>query len=271
MFKELRKLILEYSYKSKIGHISSHLSICDLIWCLYNFVLKNSPSDYKNNILNKERDRFILSKGHAALALYVTLFLKNYITKEEIESYAKNGSCLAVHPKQEVKGVEFSTGSLGQGITFANGYALSAKIENSNRKTYCLISDGEINEGSCWEAFMFIIQHNLNNLIIIYDNNNLQCLGETKDIINNHNINEKMKTFGFEVIDTEGHNHNNLKNLFKEIEIKIDSNKNQKPIFINAKTIAGKGISFMENKLEWHYKTLTEEIFNRAIIELNRN
>lgn len=271
MFKKIRQLIINTSYNSKVGHISSHLSICDLIWCLYDSVLDNKPEYYKiNNInnsekLNKNRDRFILSKGHAALALYVTLFLKGFITKEQLENYAKNNTYLPLHPKDHLSGVEFSTGSLGQGITFACGYVLSAKIEASNRKTYCLISDGEINEGSCWESFMFIKQHNLNNLILIYDNNKLQCMGNTKNIIDNESINKKMEAFGFDIFEIDGNNHEEIKKTYLKISTR---DKNQKPVFINAHTIAGKGVSFMENELKWHYNILTENDLSVALKEL---
>lgn len=267
-YKEIRKLILDLSFRSGTGHIGSNLSICDLIWCLYDSVLNVKPSDFDGK-KNNERDRFILSKGHAALAWYVALYLKGFITKEEIESYCDHhGTYFGAHPKHYIKGVEFSTGSLGQGITFANGAALAAKIQNSKRKVYCLISDGEINEGSCWEAFLFAGHRKLNNLVLIYDRNSMQCLGETKNIAANENINEKMTCFGFEVFNVDGHNHEELKNLYKQISEKIDHGEIKKPVFINAKTVSGSGISFMESKLEWHYKNTTQDQFDSAIKEL---
>jgi len=258
--KELRKLILELSYKTKTGHIGSHLSICDMVFCLYDRIMNIKPSDFDGK-KNSERDRFILSKGHAGLALYVTLYLKNFLTKEELETYCDHhGTYFGIHPKNCIKGVEFSTGSLGQGVTFAVGEALAARIQKYNRKIYCLISDGEINEGSCWEAFMFASHHKLSNLCVLYDHNTLQCFGKTDKIIQNDNIKEKMTSFGFDIYDIDGHNLNEMQSVI------ISAMKNaDKPVFINAKTIAGKGVSFMENELKWHYKFMIEEEYNLAL------
>ncbi len=266
MYYKLRRLILEKAFLSKTGHIGSNLSVCDIIWCLYDSVLNVEPEDFKP-VKNNERNRFILSKGHASLAFYVVLFLKNFITKEDLDTYCDhNGTFLGVHPKNSVLGIEFSTGSLGQGITFAVGEALAAKIQNSNRKIYCLISDGEINEGSCWEAFMFASHNKLDNLVILYDNNNLQALGKAEEVLLNSNIEEKMKSFGFSVLDIKnGHSHSEI----KQVLTKIHTYNIKQPVFVNVKTILSKGISFMENKLEWHYKSMNEEVYNLALKEIN--
>jgi len=264
---EIRRLMLERFYLTKSNLISSNLSICDVIWCLYDSVLNTKPSDFDDK-KNNERDRFILSKGHGALALYTVLYLKQYITKNDFDSYYQNDSVFGNLIKHYVKGVEFSSGSLGIPITFAVGEALAAKIQRSNRKIYCLISDGETNEGSCWEAFMFACHHKCNNLIIMYDNNKRQAMGYTKDVIENNNIIDKMQAFGFEIIEMNGHNHKEIKKTFIDINNKINDNIITKPIFINIYTISGKGISFMEDKLEWHYKSMNEDEYNLALSEL---
>ena len=261
--REIRRLILEKAYNSKTGHIGSNLSICDIVWCIYSEILNVEPSDFDGE-KNNERDRFILSKGHAGLSLYVALFLKGFISKAELDSYCDHhGTNFPAHPKHWIKGVEYSSGSLGQGITFAVGEALAAKIQKSNRKIYCLISDGEINEGSCWEAFMFANHHKLSNLCILYDNNELQALGKPSEVVENSNIEEKMTAFGFNVKTLDGHN-------IDEMESAISSaiKDSKKPIFINAKTISGKGISFMEGALKWHYKSMSEDEYNLALSEL---
>lgn len=260
MLKELYKLILQCAYNSNTGHISSNLSIADLVYCVYE-IAKIQPKDFYGK-KNNDRDRFILSKGHASLALYVVLYLKGFISQEQLFTYGNhNGTKLAVHPKHYVTGIEFSTGSLGQGITFAVGCALAGKIENSQRKIYCLISDGEINEGSCWEALWFASHHNLNNLVLLYDNNSLQALGETRKVLNNDNVLDKISTFGLNTLTVDGHNHNEIKNAL--------SKSYDKPTFIEFKTIAGKRVSFMENSIAWHYKTMTKEEYEYAINELD--
>ena len=269
MNNKLRELILEKSYNAKVGHIGSSLSICDLVWCVYDSVLDIKPDDF-DGTKNNARDRFILSKGHAGLALYIVLFLKNFISKEKLDSYCDHhGTYFPAHPKHYIRGVEFSTGSLGQGITFAVGEALAAKIQKSNRKIYTLISDGEINEGSCWEAFMSASQHKLNNLIVMYDNNHLQVLGKTDNVLSNYNIEEKIKAFGFDVHTVDGHNHKEIKQMLVDVNTKIHNNIITKPIFINAKTILGKGVSFMEDQFEWHSKAMNQEQYELGLKELN--
>lgn len=260
---KIRRLMLEKAYTSKTGHIGSNLSICDMVWCLYDKILNVKPVDFED-MKNQDRDRFILSKGHAGLSLYVSLFLKGFISKDELDSYCDHhGTNFPAHPKHYIKGVEYSSGSLGQGITFAVGEALAAKIQKSDRKVYCLISDGEINEGSCWEAFMFATHHKLSNLCVLYDNNDLQALGKPSEVIENSNIEEKMTAFGFNVKPIDGHNLDEIRST-----VLSAINNSKKPIFINAKTISGKGVSFMEDGLKWHYKSMSENEYNLALSEL---
>lgn len=259
---KIRRLMLEKLYLTKSNLISSNLSICDIVWCLYDSIMNVKPSDFDGN-RNNERDRFILSKGHGALALYAALYYKNFISKQEIDSYYTNRSSFSNLVKHYIKGVEYSSGSLGIPITFAVGEALAAKIQKSNRKVYCLISDGEINEGSCWEAFMFANHHKLNNLVILYDNNGRQALGTVAEVLENSNIIDKITSFGFNVYNIDGHNLDEIRSTV------LSAIKNsEKPIFINAKTISGKGVSFMEDGLKWHYKSMSENEYNLALSEL---
>ena len=264
---ELRKLILKLSYQAKVGHIGSALSIIDIVWCLYDGILKVSPKDFTTN-KNNDRDRFVLSKGHAALALYVVLQQKGFISEADLNTYCQNDSKLGVHPKTNIQGVDFSSGSLGQGVNYAVGSALAAKIQNSKRKIYCLISDAELNEGCVWEGFMFATHHQLNNLVFILDNNKQQALGKTEEVIKIDNIEQRMADFGFKVFAVNGHNHEQLKNLFKQIESEIEETQITQPIFINAHTVCGKGVSYMAGTIEWHYKSMSDEQYQLALQEL---
>lgn len=253
---EIRKIIINNSKLANVGHIGSGLSIADLVGVLYQDVLKiDDPK-------NPERDRFILSKGHAVLALYAALFLKGFLTREQLDSYCNDNSGIAVHPKHFWPGIEFTTGSLGQGVTFATGAALAAKIQKSSRKIYCLISDAELNEGSFWEAILFATHHKLNNFCIMLDLNGQQALGLTENVINISDITKKMQNFGFAVSEIDGHNQ-------AEIKKSLQNFANDKPSFIVAKTISGKGVSFMEKSIPWHYKSMNDDEYQQAIRELS--
>ena len=260
---QLKLSIIEQSKKAGVGHIGSALSIIDILSVLYDKII--DVYDAESN----QRDRFILSKGHAALALYVTIYFKGFITKKELDSYCQNDSKLGVHPEYFVKGIDFATGSLGQGVTFATGAALAAKIEKSPRMIYCLLSDAELNEGSFWETILFASHHKLSNLVFILDNNGQQALGYTKDIINIDNIAKKIEDFGFNSHVIDGHNTMEIEDCLNNIKSISKSNKSTKPHFIVANTISGKDISYMENTIEWHYKSMNGEQYNQALEELN--
>ena len=260
---DYKKLIIEHAKKAEVGHIGSALSIADILYVLYTQILEISDAD-----LN-QRDRFILSKGHAGLALYVVLYIKGFISKSELDGYCLNGSKLGVHPKHIISGVDFATGSLGIGVTFASGCALAAKIEKSSRLIYCLLSDAELNEGSFWETILFASHQKLSNLIFILDNNGQQALGYTKDILNIENIEKKVRDFGFDTYNIDGHNLIAIENCLNEIKLKHKNNMATKPFFIVANTVCGKGVSYMEGAIEWHYKSMNNEQFNKALIELN--
>lgn len=256
---EIRKIVIRNSKMANVGHIGSALSIADLVGVLYQDVIKINDPKYN------ERDRFILSKGHAVLALYAALFLKGFLTEEQLDSYCIEGTQIAVHPKHFLPGIEFTTGSLGQGITFAVGAALAAKIQKSDRKIYCLMSDAELNEGSFWEAILFAAHHKLSNLCIMLDLNGQQALGFTQDVINISDVAKKISEFGFVVKEIDGHNHAQIRDSLKEFLI----HKISQPTFIVAKTISGKGVSFMERSIPWHYKSMNDQEYQLAIKELN--
>jgi transketolase len=258
-----KKLIIEHSKKAGAGHIGSALSIADILYVLYDKIIEIS------DINSNQRDRFILSKGHAVLSLYIMLYMKGFISKKDLNSYYLNGSKLGGHPKHIVNGIDFITGSLGTGVTFASGCALAAKIEKSSRLIYCLLSDAELNEGSFWETILFASHQKLSNLIFILDNNGQQALGYTKDILNIENIEKKMKDFGFDTYNIDGHNLLEIENCLNEIKLKYKENMASKPFFVVANTVSGSGISYMENTIEWHYKSMNNEQYNQALIELD--
>ena len=254
--------IIQQSKRANVGHIGSALSIIDLLWVLYDKVLNLSTKE------SNQQDIFILSKGHAALALYAILHFKGLISKEELNSYCVEDSKLGVHPEHHLKGINFSTGSLGQGVTFATGSALAAKIKKSKKTIYCLLSDAELNEGSFWETILFASQQRLSNLVFILDNNGQQALGYTKDIITIKNIESKLESFGFDSYVIDGHNLAEIESCLQNIKKSKEANHFTKPIFVVANTVCGKGISYMENKVEWHYKSMNEEQYQKALEEL---
>tara|TARA_B100001121_G_scaffold150614_1_gene131747 strand:- start:599 stop:1249 length:651 start_codon:yes stop_codon:yes gene_type:complete len=209
----------------------------------------------------KKNDTFVLSKGHAALALYSTLFEKKILSKKIFNSYGKNNSNLMSHVSHKVKGVEFSTGSLGHGLPYAVGKALGEKINGSQNKVYVVISDGELNEGTTWESLLFSSFHELDNLYIIVDYNKIQSLDFVKNVLKIEPLNKKIKSFNCNVKTIDGHN---TKNIFQSLKLQ----KNKKPNFIIANTIKGKGVDFMENTITWHYKAPNKIQLEKALNQL---
>ena len=252
---QLRYRAVQMSFNSKAAHLASSLSCIDIITILYEKILKINPKKKDFN-----SDRFILSKGHAAGALYVTLAHKGFFNKNKLNYYGKRGSLLEEHPNPKLNGIETPTGSLGHGLPIACGMALSAKIRKLNFKTFVLIGDGECNEGTVWEAALFASSKKLNNLIAIVDFNGWQGIGRTKSILNLDPFFEKWKSFGWNVKKVNGHNHTQLLNCLKK--------KYSKPTLIIAKTIKGKGISFMEDDNNWHYRIPNKEEVKKAKKEL---
>ena len=257
--KEVRKLSLEMVYNSKASHIGSALSMVDILSVLYCDVVK-----YKSkNPQWEERDFVILSKGHACVSLYATLALKNFFDKSELKNYGKNDSNFMNHVSHKVPGVEFSTGSLGHGLPYAVGICLANKSLKNQSLTYVILGDGELAEGSNWEALLFASHHNLKNLIVIIDYNNLQSLTSVEETLSLNPLSNKLESFGCAVHNIEGHDHDQLKETLTSI--KSDCSK---PTVIIAKTTKGKGVSYMENKVEWHYKSPDEKQFTQAIQEI---
>lgn len=249
--KNLNRLIYriaEISSRAGEGHVPSALSILDIVWIIYN--------DFINiNLVKKKsekRDIFILSKGHGCLAQYVVLEEKKFFLKNELSFFSKYNSKFGGHPdSNKIPGIEASTGSLGHGFPFAAGIAYGNKIKKYNNKVYVLIGDGECNEGTIWETCMLAAQHKLNNLICIIDNNK-----STSRSLNMINVKNKFNSFGWEVLEVNGHDHNSLKKNIKH--------HSKKPLAIIANTIKGKGINFMEvNHYEWHHKKIEPDILHK--------
>tara|TARA_B100000575_G_scaffold283770_1_gene276992 strand:+ start:931 stop:1731 length:801 start_codon:yes stop_codon:yes gene_type:complete len=252
--KQLRKISLEINSISGTSHIGGVLSMSDLITVLFFKKMNFS----KKNFNSENRDRFILSKGHACLGIYVILYLKGIITYRQLKSYGKNNSILMAHISHKVPAVEFSTGSLGHGLPVAAGKSYYGKIQKKKWATYCIISDGELNEGSNWEALLFASHHKLNNLTVIIDYNKIQSFGRTNQIINLDPLFDKLKSLNLLVIEINGHNSTEI-----DKALNIKTNLTTKVIIAN--TVKGYGVKFLENKIESHYKSLSKNQLNRAL------
>lgn len=258
---EIRRQVLEMIYKSKSSHIGSCFSIIDILTVLYFQVMNIKPS--KPNF--EDRDIFVLSKGHAAAALYSTLALRGFFPISNLEGFCENGSKIAGHViKDCLSGVEATAGSLGHGLSMTAGMALANRY--NNRKFYCILGDGECNEGSVWEAAMFCSQFKLKNIILIVDVNKQQGLGKTDNIINMNEMAKKWESFGWDVKEVDGHDLNALDTQLTSFSQK----KGEKPSVLIANTVKGKGVSFMEDKIKWHYKSPNEEEYKMAISELEK-
>ena len=258
--RRVRIDIIEGTYNAKSGHPGGSLSITDILTVLYF----NQMNIDEKNPKSSSRDRLVLSKGYVAPALYGVLAEKGYFEKEEIKNLRKLNGRLQGHPDMKrVPGVDISTGSLGQGLSIANGMAIASKLNHDGVRVYCICGDGEIQEGQIWEAAMSASHYKLDNLCLIIDNNNLQIDGKVNEVMNIYPIDEKFKSFGFEVINIDGHD-------MKEIITALNKAKTIKgrPTVIIAKTIKGKGVSFMENVADWHGKAPNEEQYNKAMEEL---
>lgn len=255
---EVRKAIVEQVYRAESGHPGGALSIADILTVLY-FNQMNIDPDKPDDI---NRDRLVLSKGHASAALYAVLAERGYFSKDELKNFRKLGSMLQGHPDmKKVPGVDMSSGSLGQGLSVANGMAIASKLDGRGYKVYCIVGDGEIEEGQIWEACMTSSKFKLDNLCLIVDNNNLQIDGKVTDVKSSvYPIKDKFESFGFEVFEVDGHNIDEIiMTLQKVRQVK------GKPTAVIAKTIKGKGVSFMENNVDWHGKAPKEEEYNVAM------
>lgn len=244
------------------SHIGSILSIADILAVLYNSVLNYNSKDPKWT----DRDRFILSKGHAGAGVYAVLAESGFIPLDKLKTHYQDGSDLSGHVSHKgIPGVEFSTGSLGHGLPVACGMALAAKINKKKYRVFVLLSDGECDEGSNWEAILFAAHHKLNNLVVIVDRNRLQSINSTEDTLALEPFGDKWKSFNWDLIEINGHNHNEILKSCKN-----ENNSKSKPLCVIANTTKGKGVSFMENSTLWHYRSPQGEEYKLAIEELEK-
>lgn len=255
--QQIRKVILQQSKRARVGHIGSALSIADIVACLFGNCLRVTRPD------DPERDRFVLSKGHAALALYAALFLKDWISQDTLDSFNGDGSLLGVHPESALPGIDFSTGSLGHGLSVGAGAALAARLQNSPRNVFVLLSDAECNEGSTWEAVMFAAHHRLSNLTAVIDLNGQQALGYTKDVLDLAGMRERWQSFGWDAREVDGHNVEALREAFGR-----PVSGSNAPRVVVARTTFGKGVSFMEGQLKWHYLPMSDDEYQQAMREI---
>ena len=244
-------------HQAKASHIGSALSITDIVAVLYGNVMNFEPTNQDA----PNRDRFILSKGHACVAIYAALAEVGLISRDSLKTYGENGSELMNHISHKVNGVEFSTGSLGHGLSFGIGKALSARMLHKKWRTFVLLSDGEMDEGSNWEALMFAAHHKLENLTAIIDYNKLQSLQSVAQTLNLEPLAEKLKAFGWSVVTVDGHDHVQLKKA-------LSNTVKDTPKLVIADTVKGCGVSFMENQIAWHYKSPNETELHQALTEI---
>jgi transketolase len=241
-----------------VGHIGSALAISDLVTLLYDRLLKHQDPE------DPDRDRVVLSKGHAALALYAALHLAGHITQADLDTYCGDDSLLGVHPEHALNGVDFSTGSLGQGLSIAAGAALAARMQGSKRRVFAIISDAECNEGSIWEAAMFAGHHKLSNLIAIVDIDAQQAFGYTRDVLDLEPLGEKWSAFRWDVHEVDGHDVDAMQAIVDGLDTTTGP-----PHILLARTTFGRGVSYMESQIKWHYWPMSEEEYARALDEID--
>ncbi|RAZ88658.1 transketolase [Mesorhizobium hawassense] len=251
--RALRRLILEESHRAHVGHIGSALSVVDLLAALYGGAIRSKSPD------DPDRDRFVMSKGHAALALYAALFLRGWMSRGELATYCGDDSSLGVHPTHHLPGIDFSTGSLGLGLSIGAGSALAARLLGKDRRTYVLLSDAECNEGATWEAAMFAGHHRLANLIAIVDVNGQQALGPTAEILNQGRMAERWASCGWTVREVDGHVPTAVREALTP--------SLHEPLAVLARTVSGRGVSFMERQVNWHYLPMSDEQYAIALAE----
>jgi transketolase len=252
----IRQWIIEQAIASRVGHIGSALSIVETLSVLWGQVLRAAGSE------DPDRDRFILAKGHAALALYSVLRVRGLITDELFRTYCRDGWPLGVHPERGLPGVEVSTGSLGQGLSVGCGQAFALRKRGSPARVFVLLSDAECNEGQVWEAVMFAAHHRLTNLVAVIDVNGMQALGRTRDVLNLEPMARRWEAFGWLAREADGHNE---ADLLAALTDGIAGRTG--PAVVLARTVLGKGVSFMEDRLEWHYRNMPPELDGLALQE----
>jgi len=255
--RQIRRIVLDQSRRANVGHIGSALSIADIVACLFDGALRiSNPED-------PERDRFVLSKGHAALAVYAALALRGWITPEDLETYCGDGSRLGVHPDKSLRAIDFSTGSLGQGLPFGAGAALAARLQRSTRRSFVLVSDAECNEGSTWEAIMFAAHHRLSQLVAIVDLNGQQALGYTEEVLSLSPMADRWRAFGWDVHEVDGHDVSVMAQTIGALDTATGP-----PHVLIARTTFGRGVSFMERQIKWHYWPMSDAEHRQAITEV---
>jgi transketolase len=251
--QSMRELILRESKRAHVGHIGSALSVVEILVALFRDII----SIYNNTMVN----HFILSKGQAALALYCALYFRGIISEEYLHTFCTNGSLLGTHPSHELPGVEFSTGSLGHGLSYACGLSLANRLLHESCQTYVLLSDAECNEGSLWESVMFAGHQQLSTLCAVVDMNGQQAFGMTKDIIDQRNMDRLWEAMGWETISVDGHNIDDLTHA-------ITRRRTEKPRVVLASTVSGKGVDFMERAVKWHYWPMSDDEYNDAMKQI---
>ena len=255
---DYRKTILEIIYNGGAGHTAGSLSCIDILNVLYNNILEINPKNF-NSI---ERNRYIQSKGHSVEALYTVLCDKGFFKRSELDTLNKFNSHFIGHPTRKINGIEHNTGALGHGISVAVGIALAYKLDSKPYKVFTLLGDGELSEGSVWEAFNSANKYNLDNLIIIIDRNGLQITGKTEDVNPLEPLNDKLKAFGFKVHEINGNDVIEINDTINQISLNKEKN------ILIANTCKGKGVSFMENIVSWHHKVPSNDEFSLAMSEL---
>jgi transketolase len=253
----IRRIILEQSRRAHVGHIGSSLSIADILAALYGQVLNLPAPDHP------ERDRLVLSKGHAALALYAALHMRGLLSEDALNSYCADASLLGVHPEHVLRGVDFSTGSLGQGLSFGVGAALAARLQQSSRRVFVVLSDAECNEGALWEAVMSAAHHQLGSLFAIVDLNGQQAFGYTDDVLRLSPMAARWQAFGWDVHEVDGHDPDAMAALIARLP-----GGHGAPHVLIARTTFGKGVSYMENQIRWHYLPMSEDQYVQAQAEV---
>jgi transketolase len=255
--RSIRRIVIEQSKRAGVGHIGSALSVADLVAAVYAHGVRGAQSD------DADRDRFVVSKGHAVLAVYAALHLRGVLSQADLDCYCADASLLGVHPEHALPGIDFSTGSLGQGLSIGAGVVLAARLQGSARRAFVLMSDAECNEGSVWEAAMFAAHHRLSALTALIDLNGQQAMGRTDDILSLSPMAERWRAFGWDVHEVDGHDHAALGRVFAGLDTATGP-----PHVLVARTVFGKGVSYMERQLKWHYLPMSDDDYGRALQEL---
>jgi transketolase len=254
----IRRIVIQQSKRAGVGHIGSALSVADIVAALYGGVLRLPALDAA------DRDRFVLGKGHSVLAVYAAMYLNGWLGQAEIDTYCGEGSLLGVHPDRELAGVDFSTGSLGFGLPVGVGAALAARLQGSDRRVFVLVSDAECNEGSVWEAAMYAAHHRLGRLTVVVDLNGQQALGKTADVLCLTPMVDRWRSFGWLGEEVDGHDVAELARRLGEPTDTVAMPR----VFV-ARTTFGKGVSYMEGQLKWHYVPMNDAEYRQALSELD--